>query len=52
MGKTRARQQTLGDGSYALDENRQWSDLVLNLQVCHSNLQHTLLYKIAQSDIP
>ncbi|XP_065339741.1 probable 2-oxoglutarate dehydrogenase E1 component DHKTD1 homolog, mitochondrial [Cloeon dipterum] len=33
MGKTRARQQTLGDGAYSKDESKQWSDKVLNVQV-------------------
>ncbi|KAJ1528513.1 hypothetical protein ONE63_006920 [Megalurothrips usitatus] len=33
MGKTRARQQTLGDGDYARAEPRRWGDKVLNLQI-------------------
>lgn len=33
MGKTRGRQQSLGDGDYAVSEPRRWADKVLNLQV-------------------
>ncbi|XP_026279929.2 2-oxoadipate dehydrogenase complex component E1 isoform X1 [Frankliniella occidentalis] len=33
MGKTRARQQSLGDGDYAAAEPRRWGDKVLNLQI-------------------
>ncbi|XP_059479567.1 probable 2-oxoglutarate dehydrogenase E1 component DHKTD1 homolog, mitochondrial [Neocloeon triangulifer] len=33
MGKTRARQQTVGDGGYSKENTRDWSDLVLNVQV-------------------
>ncbi|KAF4523201.1 hypothetical protein B566_EDAN002460 [Ephemera danica] len=33
MGKTRARQQSLGDGAYSRDAERDWGDHALNVQI-------------------
>ena len=38
MGKTRGMMQAIKDGAYSEDENSQWSDKVLNIQVSYKPL--------------
>ena len=38
MGKTRGMMQAIKDGAYSEDENSQWSDKVLNIQVSYKLL--------------
>ncbi|EFN80022.1 probable 2-oxoglutarate dehydrogenase E1 component DHKTD1 homolog, mitochondrial [Harpegnathos saltator] len=40
MGKTRAIMQTIGEGAYGQDDNVQWSDKVINIQV-HGDAAYT-----------